>query len=79
MPSSEETLEQISRKLSILISLQLKALGEEFDFSNKKSKRGVGDLSRFLMTKGLEAKEIAEITGFPLASIRTLLTPSRRK
>jgi hypothetical protein len=79
-PDIEALLIQISQKLNILISLKLKALGEEIDFSGESGrKRGVGDVARYLARMGLDAKDVAEITGSPVTSIRTLLTPSRKK
>lgn len=76
----EKLLLQISQKLNVLIAVQLKTAGEAIDFGiNERGKRGVGDLARFLAKAGLDSKDISEITGAPLASIRTLLTPSRKK
>ena len=50
------------------------------DFSGGgKRKKGVGDLVQYLNGMGLEAKDIAEILGSPITSVRTLLTPARRK
>lgn len=77
---SEKLLGDISQKLNILIALTLKQLLGEKDFSGgDKRKQGVGDVARYLNNLGLEAKDIAEITGAPVQSIRTLLTPKRRK
>lgn len=77
---TEKILEEISRKFNVLISLSLRQLLGEKEFSsNEKRKQGVGELARYLNNMGLEAKDIAEITGAPLQSIRTLLTPKRRK
>jgi DNA-directed RNA polymerase specialized sigma24 family protein len=36
-------------------------------------------LTRYLADMGLDSKDIAEILGTPLQSVRTLLTPTRRK
>lgn len=77
---SEKTLTEISKKLNVLISLAIRRLPSNQEvFSSKKRKRGVGDLARYLADMGLSAKDIAEITGAPLQSVRTLITPKRRK
>lgn len=77
---SEKTLSDISKKLSVLISLALRQLSGDKEFGGKaKRKQGVGDVARYLADMGLDAKDISEILGAPLASIRTLLTPTRRK
>ena len=77
---TEKILAEISRKFNVLISLSLRQLLGEKEFSgSEKRKQGVGELARYLNNMGLEAKDIAEITGAPLQSIRTLLTPKRRK
>ena len=71
---------EISKKLNVLIALSLRQMFDEKELlSNEKRKKGVGELARFFNSMGLEAKDIAEITGAPLQSIRTLLTPKRRK
>lgn len=77
---TEKILAEISRKFNVLIAFSLRQLLGEKEFSsNEKRKQGVGELARYLNNMGLEAKDIAEITGAPLQSIRTLLTPKRRK
>lgn len=77
---TEKILAEISRKLNVLIALSLRQLlGEKEFLGSGKRKQGVGELARYLNNMGLEAKDIAEITGAPLQSIRTLLTPKRRK
>ena len=76
----EKTLVEISKKLNVLISLTLRQLIGDKEFGKReKRKQGVGDLARYLADMGLDSKEIAEILGAPLSSIRTLLTPHRRK
>ena len=76
----ETSAKKISNKLNVLISLSIRQLLGEHDFSVKeKRKQGVGELARYLNSMGIEAKDIAEITGAPLQSIRTLLTPKRKK
>jgi hypothetical protein len=74
---NEKILMEISKKLNVLISLSFRQL---LGFStNEKRKQGVGELARYLKDMGLETKDISEIIGAPLQSIRTLLTPKRRK
>lgn len=76
----EKLLSRISQKLNVLIAVQLKAAGDAISFSpSERGKRGVGDLVRYLSKAGLDSKDISEITGAPLASVRTLLTPGRKK
>jgi hypothetical protein len=75
---TEILLRDISQKLNILISLYLRS-GSQVDLTLKGSKRGVGDIARYLSSMGLDAKDVAAITGSPLASVRTLLTPGRKK
>ena len=77
---SEKLLGDISQKFNILIALTLKQLLGDKEFSGgDKRKQGVGEIARYLHKMGLDAKDIAEITGAPVQSIRTLLTPKRRK
>lgn len=77
---TEETLLEVSKKLNVLIALSLRQLLNDKEFGSKeKRKQGVGELARYLADMGLEAKDIAEILGAPLQSVRTLLTPNRRK
>lgn len=77
---TEKILSEISKKLSILIALSLRQLLEDKEFSgSEKRKQGIGELARYLNNMGLDAKDISEITGAPLQSVRTLLTPKRRK
>ena len=77
---TEKILAEVSKKLNVLIAISLRQLLDDKEFSsNEKRKQGVGELARYLNNMGLEAKDIAEITSAPLQSIRTLLTPKRRK
>lgn len=77
---NEKTLTEISKKLNVLIALAIRQLPDDAQaFGKEKRKRGVGDLARYLANMGLDAKDIADITRAPLQSIRTLLTPQRRK
>ena len=76
---TEAILLEVSRKLNVLISLSLRQLLGDKEFGRKeKRKQGVGELARYLADMGLDAKDIAEILGAPLPSVRTLLTPKRR-
>lgn len=77
---SEKTLIEISNKLSVLISLTIRLLLGDKEFGKKgKRKQGVGDIARYLAGMGLDAKDIAEMLDAPVSSVRTLLTPTRRK
>ncbi len=76
----EKALLEVSKKLNVLISLTLRQLIGDKEFGKQtKRRQGAGDLARYLADMGLDSKEIAEILGAPLPSIRTLLTPRRRK
>lgn len=77
---TEKTLSEVSKKLNVLIALSFRQLFGDKEFSSSdKRKQGVGEITRYLNSMGLDAKDIAEITGAPLQSVRTLLTPKRRK
>jgi hypothetical protein len=77
---TEKTLLEVSKKLNVLIALSFRQLFGDKEFSGSdKRKQGVGEIARYLNNMGLDAKDIAEITGAPLQSVRTLLTPKRRK
>ncbi len=75
---SEKHIEDISKKLNALVALQLRTLFNEDDFSVRR-KKGTGDLVSYFSNFGLDPKDISEITGSPLKSVRTLLTPTRKK
>jgi len=77
--TSAEAIRNISKKLNVLISLSLRQLIGDKDFLKSKRKQGVGELVHYLANMGLDAKDIAEIVGSPLTSVRTLLTPARRR
>jgi hypothetical protein len=80
MADDTDIAKAISRKLNVLIALSLRHLLADKNFSTKgRSKQGVGDLVRYLSDMGLDPKDISEIVGSPLTSVRTLLTPTRRK
>lgn len=77
---TDKTLLEISKKLNALISLSLRDLSGDKEFGGKQTRKlGVGEKARYLADMGLDAKDIAEILGAPLSSIRTLLTPKRRR
>lgn len=77
--SEKEDLE-ISKKLNVLIALSLRQLLDDKEFGTKaRRKHGTGDIVRYLASMGLDAKDIAGILGSPVQSVRTLLTPTRRK
>ena len=77
---TERILLEVSKKLDVLIALTLRQLFGDREFSNKgKRKRGVGEIVRYLNDMEVDTKDIAKITGSTLQSVRTLLTPKRRK
>jgi hypothetical protein len=77
---SSKLASDISAKLNVLISLSLRRVLGDNDFStHSKAKRGVGDVVRYLANMGIDPRDIAQITGSPLTSVRTLLTPTRRR
>jgi hypothetical protein len=76
----KERDEDISKKLNVLIALLLRQLHGDNDFSKgTRRKQGVAGMVHYLANMGLDPKDIAEIVGSPLTSVRTLLTPARRK
>lgn len=77
----EKSLDILSKKLNALIAINLMVLFEETSIAayTKKGKKGTGELVNFLAGFGLPAEDIASITGSPVTSVRTLLTPTRRK
>lgn len=71
---------EVSKKLNVLIAISLRQLLGNTEFGGKKTRKtGAGELARYLADLGLGAKDIADIIGAPLQSVRTLLTPTRRK
>jgi len=77
--NSEVLSDDISRKLNVVIALSLRQLLGDKDFTKDKRKQGVGEIVHFLADMGLGANDIAAIVGSPVTSVRTLLTPTRRK
>jgi hypothetical protein len=77
---SDKQSDDLSKKMNVLIALSLRQLLGDKDFSGGgRRKKGVGDLVQYLHGMGLDAKDIADISGSPVTSVRTLLTPTRRK
>ncbi len=77
---TEELLKDISKKLNILISMNLGRINDTRQFERDGERvQGVGAMTRYLSDMGLDAKDISEILGASIASVRTLLTPKRRK
>lgn len=77
---AEQPDADISKKLNVLISLSLRQLIGDKEFGHKeRAKKGLGDVARYLDNMGLDSKDIAEILGSPVSSVRTLLTPTRRR
>ena len=79
MQMSDKTSVEISKKLNVLIALSLRQLQGDGDLSKGGRRKGVGDTVQFLANMGLDAKDISEIVGSPVTSVRTMLTPTRRK
>jgi hypothetical protein len=77
--NSEGPSDDVSRKLNVLIALSLRQVVGDKDFTKGKRKQGVGEVVHFLADMGLGANDIAAIVGSPVTSVRTLLTPTRRK
>jgi hypothetical protein len=76
---TDQASADISKKLNVLIALSLRQLHGDKDFSKGRRKQGAGDLTRYLADMGIDPKDIADILGSPVTSVRTLLTPARRK
>jgi hypothetical protein len=79
--TNDDYAQEISRKLNVLIALSLRQLLGDKEISKAKGRRkqGASELIHFLADMGLDSSDIAEIVGSPLTSVRTLLTPKRRK
>jgi hypothetical protein len=75
---SDPTATDISKRLNVLIALSLRHLVGDKDFS-KTRRKGTGEIAQYLAGMGLDAKDIAQILASPVTSIRTLLTPTRRR
>jgi hypothetical protein len=77
--NSDAQSDDVSRKLNVLIALSVRQLLGDKDFTKGKRKQGVAEIVHFLADMGLGANNIAAIVGSPVTSVRTLLTPTRRK
>ena len=78
--SNDETADSTRGILLALLALELKKFAGETSFEDlARRRKGTGESVRFLAEFGLDAKDIAAVTGAPLTSVRTLLTPTRRK
>jgi len=75
----EKLAPEISAKLNVLIALSFKQVTGDTTFEDSKRRSGIGEKARFLANFGLEPKDIGDILGAPITSVRTLLTPKRRK
>lgn len=69
----------ISAKLNVLIALTVKQMTGQKGFAKSKRNMGAGEIVQFLAEMGLDPKDIAAIVGSPVTSVRTLLTPKRRR
>ena len=77
---NDELAAEISRKLNVLIALSIKQLLEDKSLdSGGKRRTGISEAVHYLADMGVDAKDIAQIVGSPITSVRTLLTPTRRK
>jgi hypothetical protein len=76
---SNDLAADISAKLNVLIALTLRQMSGQKGFAKSKRNTGAGEIVHFLAEMGLDAKDIAIIIGSPVTSVRTLLTPKRRK
>lgn len=77
---TEEKLTEISKKLNVLISLNLRQLTGENQFGGKEKRmKNVGVIAQYLSDMGIDSRDIADILGAPVRSVQTLLTPKRRK
>jgi hypothetical protein len=76
---SNDLAADISAKLNVLIALTLRQMSGQKGFAKSGRNTGAGEIVHFLAEMGLNAKDIAVIIGSPVTSVRTLLTPKRRK
>lgn len=77
---NDDLTADISKKLNVLIALAIKQTLAEKSFGQSSKRRtGVSDIVHYLADMGLDAKDIAKIVGSPITSVRTLLTPTRRR
>lgn len=72
--------EDVGAKLNVLISLNLRLLLGDKEFAVQGSRRkNAPGVIQYLADMGLKAQDISQIVGSPVTSVRTLLTPKRRK
>ena len=76
--ADKDILEEQSRKLNVVIALLLRQLLRDSEFGAKKRK-GTGELATYLDRQGLSYADIAVILDSPIASVRELVTRSKRK
>ncbi len=77
--SAQNDLHEVSTKLNILISILLGVHQNPETSKGKEKRRNVADYVYFLADMGMDPKEIATVLKSPLGTVRTLLTPKRRK
>lgn len=74
-----DLLVEISNKLNVLIAFAIRSRSDD-DFNAKGKRKGsIGNVVTYLSGMGLSSNDIAAITGSPITSVRTFLTPSRKK
>ncbi|MBZ5567823.1 MAG: hypothetical protein LAN64_08225 [Acidobacteriia bacterium] len=78
MAENKDVPEEQSRKLNVVIALLLRQLLGDADFTTKKRK-GTGELAVYLDRAGLTYQDIASILDSPVASVRELVSRSKRK
>jgi hypothetical protein len=71
----QNLLLEISKKLNVLIAISLRQPEGEKLFDKLPK---IGETARYLGNMGFDAKDIAQMTGAPVTSVRTLLTPSQK-
>lgn len=76
----DKSFSELSKKTECTyFPLAAAAIGDRECGGREKRKQGVGEMVCYLADMGLDPKDVAEILGAPLSSVRTLLTPKRRK
>ncbi len=74
-----DSIDVLSAKLTAVLALNLRILLQDSDFSSKKKrKQGASELVGYFAGFGIDPKDIAQILGTTVQSVRTLLTPSRK-
>lgn len=72
-------LENISKKLNVLISLSIRNLLNDSDFSKKRKRGFIGDVANYLRDAGIDYGDIADILGAPSKSVRELIRLKKGK